>query len=195
MLGVDLDVEAQLVDLDQLGESLDPYHTMLGESLAHLRYRIDFWKIFEMDSGRLGIHLGFDGRNLLGGEEGAFNHNLGKGYLMLNVDDLIIDGLFVQLSVEDHFTYEGGSLTGDMFLTAGGSIGYKNKLLRAEVGTYYNRVKYDYFADLREVNDVRTTFASFGVTPLDALGLRVRYEYEQFDRDVHTVVLALSQSY
>ena len=74
-------------------------------------------------------------------------------------------------------------------------MGYKNRFIRAEAGTWYQRFKYNYYRDVQEIDDVRTVFTSVTWKALDWLSVRARYQYENLeDRDMHTVFLTLTQS-
>lgn len=194
-LGADLGVAAQLVTLRQLSEREDPFYSLLGESLPHLRWHLDLWKRIPASFGDFGVHLGWDGRQVLQEEEDTFNRSLNRLYLQAEAIDVFTDGLFARLSVEGHFTHVDSNLTGDLDLAVGGAAGYQGAMLGAELGTYYQRVKYDYYQDLRIINDVRTTYAALSIKPLDWLRLRARYEWERSDRDVHTALLSVAQSW
>ncbi|HUU02142.1 MAG TPA: hypothetical protein VM425_11920 [Myxococcota bacterium] len=193
--GIQLSADAQTISLDEIHESADPFFTLLGESLPNLRWQADAWKRFSTAKGNYTLHLGWNGRQVLNGDPGPFNRNMGRAYLLFDAADVILPGIFFSLSGEGHYTYLNGSLLRDWIFTAGGSAGYKNKKLSAELGTYYQRYKYDYYRDVREVSDVRTFYASCGFRPLSWLSFRVRYEFERSDRDFHVVTLSIGQMF
>jgi hypothetical protein len=194
-LGVNLSADVQAITLHEISEREDPYFAILGESLPNLRWRLDLWKNFETGAGDYGIHAGWNGKNILKGEEGPFNRNAGRIYLLFEGRDLLVKGLFASIAAEGHYTYADWQLSGDMILTAGGSVGYEYKMLKAEAGTYYQRFKYDYYLDVKEIEDVRTYYGLVSYKALDWLAVKIRYEFERLDRDVHTVTLAVSQMY
>jgi len=194
-LGASLNLDAQVVTLDEINERQDPFYALLGESLPHLRWRVDAWKSFETASGDYSVHAGWNGRDLLSGEESAFNRNVGRIYLQLEASDLAVKGLFASFAAEGHYTHLDGRLSGDLILTLGGSAGFESGRLRAETGSYYQRYKYDYYRDLREIDDVRTWYVLLSWRPVDWLKLRARYDFERSDRDFHTVTLTVSQSF
>jgi hypothetical protein len=194
-LGATINLDAQTTTLKEVNERQDPFFVLLGESLPHLRWRLDLFKEFDTAVGTYGIHAGWNGRNILEGDEGPFNRNMGKAYLQFTANDIGTKGPFLALAAEAHFTYEGSALTGDWIAAVGGSAGWDSKKFRAEIGSYYQAYKYDYYVDLREVADVRSYFASVSYKPLDWLGLKARYEFEQSDRDLHTVTFTVSQMY
>ncbi len=194
-LGANLVLDAQVIGLKEINEREDPYFTILGESLPHLRWQVDLWKMFETAAGEYAVHAGWNGRDLLEGVEGPFNRNVGRIYILFEATDIVLKGPFAGLAAEGHYSHAGGQLSHEMIYTAGGSAGYATTKLKVEAGSYYQRYKYDYYRDLREIDDVRTFFGTFSYKLLGWLTLRARYEFEQSDRDFHTVTLALSQTY
>jgi hypothetical protein len=194
-LGADLKLDVQMITLREINEREDPFFAILGESLPNLRWCLDLWKVFETGGGDYGIHAGWNGRNLLKGSQGPFNRNAARLYLLLEGTDIGGTGLFVDASMEAHYSTTGGQYAGDLIITAGGSAGYRDKRLKVEAGTYYQRFKYDYYLDVQEIEDVRTYFGLVSYRALDWLAFKVRYEFERMDRDVHTVTLTVSQTY
>lgn len=193
-MGMDLKVDAQTTTLHSLAEDDNPFYAVLRESQANLKWRLDLWKIWDTRVGDYGLHLGWNARELLEGEEGPFNRNVGRIYLSADARDIGIVGPFFGVSMEAHYT-RADAFADDLILTVGGSAGWDDRTVRAEIGTFYQRFKYDYYKDASEVADVRTYFASIGYKPLAWFSVRGRYEYEAVDRDIHTFTLALSQQY
>jgi hypothetical protein len=193
-LGVDLKVDSQVSELREVNEVENPYFAILGASLPHTRWGMDLWKSFNTSAGDFGIHAGWTGRANHENET-TFNRDYGKLYLLLEASDIGVKGPFVSLSVENHFANLTPTFDEEGVLTAGGAAGYRNRLLRAEAGSYYQRFKYDYYDDVQEYENVRTFFGSFSVKPVDWLSIRARYTMEQLDRDIHTVLFTLTQSY
>ncbi len=193
-LGVDLKVDSQVSELKEVNEVDNPYFAILGASLPHTRWGLDLWKSFSTSAGEYGIHAGWTGR-ANHEDEATFNRDYGKLYLLLEASDIGVKGPFVSLSVENHFANLTPTFDEEGVLTAGGAAGYKNHMLRAEAGSYYQRFKYDYYDDVQEYENVRTFFGSFSVKPIDWLSIRARYTMEQLDRDIHTVLFTLTQSY
>lgn len=192
-LGVTARAFVQPSTLDHLTETEDPFFATLGRSRPYTRANLDVFKDFDTDLGTYTLHAGWGQRLLLDGGPGPFNRNYGRFYLMAEATDLFVKGLYASATAEYDFAGRWDADTG--LLTAGGSVGYRNDALRVEGGTYYQRVKYDYFLDVREVSDVRTVYASARWKPVDWLGLRARYELEVYDRTVHTLNFSLSQSF
>ncbi len=188
-MGVNLGFEAQPITLREINEAEDPFYSLLGDSLPNFRYKLDFWKNFDQKTWTFGFEVGLNGRQLLRGEEGPFNRNTGRAYVMVDEKDLLLRGLYVQVGGEGDYRMVGG----DWILSVFGSLGYERERLKGELGTYYQRYKYDYFQNPQEIADVRTYYLSFSYAILKWLGVKVQYEFERFDRDLHTVILSLRQ--
>ena len=188
-LGVGLGFEAQPITLREINEAENPFYSLLGDSLPNFRYKLDFWKNFELKTWTFGFEVGLNGRQLLRGAEGPFNRNTGRAYFMLDEKDLLLRGLYVQVGFDGQYRMVGGN----WILAVFGSLGYERERLKGEVGTYYQRFKYDYFQNPQEIADVRTYYLSFSYAILNWLGVKVQYEFERFDRDIHTVILSLRQ--
>jgi hypothetical protein len=194
-LGLDLMARAQLVELRRFNERDDPYFAVLGASSPHVKVGADLWKSFTTEMGIYSIHGGWAGRLLTEDEPTRFNRDYGRGYLWLQAADIVVSGPFAGIIGELHYTHSGGGMDSDNLFTIGGSAGYESDLLRGELGTYYQRFKYDYYMDVREIEHVRTYFGELSYQALEWLRARLRYEYEQFDRDIHSVTLSLMQTF
>ncbi len=194
-LGLDLDVDAQLVTLGEVNELDDPYYAVLGRSLPHVKLNADLWKSFTTDIGIFTGHAGWASRILTGGAPTTFNRDYGRAYLTFQAADLGVKGPFFAVTGEMYYTHAGSSPADDRFFTAGGSLGYDTPKIKGEAGTYYQWVKYTYYTDVDELQKVRTYFAAFRIAPVEAFGIRLKYEFEQFDRNIHTVLLTLTQTY
>ena len=193
-LGADLSVRAQTATLDDITESVNPFNTVLGRSLPHVRYRADLWKAFTTGAGIFALHLGYEGRQLTGDHtQTSFNRNSGRVYVLFTAYDIGADGPFLTL-VFERWT-EGASPTANGIWTGGGSLGYQADRFRVEAGSFYQRYKYDYYQDVRESLDVRTVYVEAGGKVLDWLRVRGRYEFEWIGRQVHNVTIGLVQTY
>ena len=113
----------------------------------------------------------------------------------MQANDIAVPGPFVSAVLEYHYTHTMSGFDEDGLLTVGGSAGWDRDPIRAEVGTYYQRFKYEYYRNIRETTDVRSVFGQIRYRPVKWLSGRVRYEFEQFDRDIHTVTVTLTQTY
>ncbi len=193
-VGVDFNLKTQTKTYRDFSEQEDPFFLTLGESLPYLRFRADAWKTLTTDNGVFGVHMGFDGRWLIQGyDEEVFNRNFGKAYVLADLVDIGIKGPFLTFSFERWGV--GPSFESDGLWTVGGSGGYDGDKLRVEGGTYYNRYRYQYYQVVEERNDVRTVFADLRVKPVAWLTLAGSYEFERFDRDLHTVTVGLTEKF
>lgn len=194
--GVSARIEGQPAPLREVNERDDPYFAVLGESLPHVRFLLDVWKTFDTRAGRYGLHLGWTGRFLLGDEPTRFNRDYGRLYLLAEGTDLFVRGPFASFVLEYHYTHEGSGFGDGGLFAVGGSVGYDVPVFRAELGTIYQRIRYDYFRDADEVEDVRTVFLDLGARPWPWLSVRARYDFEKrVDHDVHAVTVTLTQRY
>ncbi len=194
-MGGRLGADSQLVTLRELNERDNPFFAILGESLPHTRWEAAVWKAFPAGkAGTYTIEAGWNHRAVHVSET-EFNRDHGKAYFMFTAEDFGVVGPFVQAAVEAHFAKITGDVGDEGLITAGGAVGYKNRFIRAEAGTWYQRFKYNYYRDVQEIDDVRTVFTSVTWKALDWLSVRARYQYENLeDRDMHTVFLTLTQS-
>ncbi len=189
---LDLRVDAQLMSYRQINESDNPYFAVLGESLPHIRMNADLKKSFSQDKGIYTMHVGWAARMLTQDVPSAFNRDHGRVYFAFDAADIVLKGPFISAIAEFHYDHQNDS---NRIITVGGSVGYDQKLIRLEAGTYYNRVKYTYYADVNEIEDVRTYYADIKLKPIKWFTVRAKYELEQFDRLIHTAVLTLTQVY
>lgn len=194
--GVTAKVDAQPSTLKELNETDDLYTAILGESLAHMKANLQVWKTFETGVGNFGLHAGWKERVLLQDavEGSAFNHNLGIFFALVQASDIGTKGPFASLLFEQYLNHTNTEFFDAGVFTVGGSIGWEADSAKGEIGSFYQQYKYDYFMDVQEKTDVRTIYASAQYEPLDWLGVRARYEFEQFDRDVHTFTFTLTQN-
>jgi len=194
--GVTAKVDAQPSTLRELNETDDRYFAILGESLAHVKANLQVWKTFETDFGNFGLHAGWKERVLLKDAVvgSAFNHNMGIFYGLVQVSDIGTKSPFASVMLAQALNHTETQFFDAGVLTVGGSIGWEADSARGEIGSFYQQYKYDYYKDVQERTDVRTLFAAAQYEPLDWLALRARYEYEQFDRDVHTFTFTLTQN-
>ncbi len=191
--GASVLVSVQPMTLTEMNQQDNPLFTVLGQSLPHLRLAIDaFWE----QPTRLalfGLHLGWSARLLLEGSEGPFNRNLARAWGLLEALDLYFPGLSAGLTVDDFYTPTDGALAENNTLSLGGFVRYERARFRTEVASAYQRYRYVYYRDVDELSDVRTVSAEVAVKLFSWLALRLRYELERFDRDVHTLTVALTE--
>jgi hypothetical protein len=191
LFGADFRVKVQPSTLSEVAESFDPFFAVIGRSKPHARFSLDLWKGFDTVAGFYSLHAGYEGRQLLEGDEEAFNRNFGRLYLLFSAENIAQSGVFL--------TALGERWGDDLDLGAnglwalGGSAGWKNKIIEVGAGSLYQRYKYDYYQDVDERADVQTFFGEIKGTPLDWLRVYGRYEYEMADRDLHTLTVGMSQ--
>ncbi|MDF1564541.1 MAG: hypothetical protein P1V51_15965 [Deltaproteobacteria bacterium] len=191
--GLDARIDLQLSTLEALNERDDPLFAILGPSHPNLRWDLDLFEEFETGHADYVLHLGWQGREPLDGISAPFNRRQGRLHLTGDALELVIPGLQASLSLEYH--HDGGDL-GEGLLTLGGAAGYRSEALRGlggELGSYYQRFKYDYYADVEERQDVRTFFVAAFVDALPWLEVRLRYTLEHFDRTAHSFHFLLTQ--
>lgn len=194
-MGADFFVDFQPATIREVHEFDNPFFSILGKSTPHSRWLVDLWKEIKLGRGELALHVGWNGRILLEGEETPFNRNFARFYLLAEITDLLINGPFVSVSGEYHYDSVIPGESGEKEITTGGAAGYHSDMFRVEAGTYYQRFKYTFFRDANETADVRTWYAALSLKPLHWLTLKARYEFEQFDWDVHTVTISAVQAF
>ena len=190
-------VDVQPSELTEVNERADLFFSTLGTSLPHMRAKLDLWKSFTTTkAGIYSFHLGWNNRTLLNKNEPTiFNRNLNNVYLWAEARDMGLKGLFVTLAVDYNLT-QGPKTEGDqMGFSAGGSLGWKGSVFQGELGTYYQLFKYNYYLDVEELENVRTYFVKLKYKPLSWLSIKVRYEFEQFDRNLHNMFISLQQDF
>ncbi|GAB4292683.1 MAG: hypothetical protein Kow0090_06730 [Myxococcota bacterium] len=193
--GLNLNAHFQPMKLGEINELENPYFAIRGESLPNVRWHIDIWKNLKTSLLNLMIQPGFEGRNLLGEDETPFNRNVGRLYLLFGATEVLTEGLFFNFVI-DKWGDDYKVFSDEIGLYAlGGSLGYDKWGFRGEAGSYYQRFKYNYYNDLEEIEDVRTFFVDLSYKALKWLSVKGRYDYEAFDRGVHTVTLGLSETY
>ncbi len=194
-VGFDIKVDAQIVTLREINEKEDPFYAVLGESLPHIKLNADLWKAFTTKAGTYTIHGGWGGRLLTADDATDFNRDYGRAYLWFQAVDIGVAGPFAGIVGEFHYTHKSADLDSENTITIGGSAGWELDPLKAELGTYYQRYKYDYYVDVKEIESVRTYFGEVIYRPFEWLSAGLRYEFEVFDRKVHTAMLTLTQRY
>jgi hypothetical protein len=193
-LGLDARIQAQLVTLNEVVESENPFFSLLGPSLPYARFRFEAWKDLSVgEEAKLSFHLGWRQRQLIGKEEQAFNRNTGAVYLHARVDDFVQRGLFVGGTAE--WNYVPATLRQEWLLAYGGSTGYAGETVKTELGTYFQQYKINYYQQAEELHNTRTVYGSVSYRVMDALEFRGRYEMDSFDRYLQTFYLSARQDF
>jgi hypothetical protein len=193
-LGVDGQTTVQLVPLGEIAESESPYYSMLGNSLPHLRARLETWKDFRLgEKAAVTLAAGTRLRQLLYDQPVRFNRNMSALYLRGDLNDLPWQGVFASVMAE--WNLPGQASDSSRFFTVGGTAGYRSRRLRGEVGTYFQRFKINYYRDVEELTDARTVYTMAALRVLPQLELRGRYVLEIVDRSIHTAYLTLREDF
>jgi hypothetical protein len=195
-IGVGLDgrLDAQLVTLGELVESENPYYSLLGPSLPHVRFRLESYKNLALgEDTTLSLYLGWKGRQLLRDRERPYNRNMGGLYFRPRLDDLVQKGIFVEGTAE--YDYVPRIAGNQWSLALGGAAGYTGKTVRTEVGTVYQRFKINYFQRAEERLNTRTVYGLVGYRVLPWLELRARYEFEILDRYLESFFFSARQDF
>ena len=193
-LGLDARIHAQLVTLGEVVESENPFYSLLGPSLPYAQFRFESWKDFRVGrQAHWSLHLGWRGRQVVGAAEQPFNRNTGAIYLHTRLDDFVRKGLFVGGTVEcNYVSYTANS---DRMLTLGGSTGYGNEWVKAELGTYFQQYKIIYYQSAEELHNARTVYGSVAFEPAQWLELRARYEIDIFDMYLQSFFFSARQDF
>ena len=193
-LGLDARIHAQLVTLGEVVESENPFFSLLGPSLPYVRFRFESWKDFRVGrQAHFSLHLGWRGRQVVGAEEQPFNRNTGAIYLNARIDDFVQKGLFVGGTVEH--AYVPYAVNGERILTLGGSTGYGNQSVKAELGTYFQQYKIIYYQSAEELHNTRTVYGSLAFDLARWLELRARYEIDIFDMYLQSFFFSARQDF
>lgn len=191
-MGVDAQANAQLIPLGEIAESESPYYSMLGNSMPHVRARLETWKDVTLgERGTLALAVGGRARQLLHDEPSRFNRNTNAVYARLDLKDLPWTGAFVSATAEWNLpTYDASS-----YLAVGGAAGYMSRLAKLEAGTYFQRFKINYYRDVEELTSARTVYAMASWRVLPRLEVRGRYILEIVDRTIHSAFLTLREDF
>lgn len=193
-LGLDARIQAQLVTLNEVVESENPFFSLLGPSLPNARFRFEAWKDLPVgEKANLGLHLGWRQRQVIGHQEQTFNRNTGAIYVQARVDDFIQRGLFLGGTAE--WNYVPASLQDEWILAYGGSTGFAGQAVKTELGTYFQQYKINYYRQAEELHNTRTVYGSVSYRVMDALEFRGRYEMDIFDRYLQSFYLSARQDF
>jgi hypothetical protein len=191
-MGIDGQATTQLVTLGEIAESESPFFAVLGNSLPFLRARLETWKEFHVgDGGVVAVAVGTRFRQLLRDQPTSFNRNMNALYARMDLTDNPFKGAFASVSVDWNMPTQPDDST--RFFTVGGSAGYTARMAKAELGTYFQRFKVNYYRDVEELTEVRTVYAMGSYRVLSHVEIRARYLVEVVDRTVQSVFLTLRE--
>lgn len=195
-LGAELRLRSQLIELNALSESEDPYFAILGKAEPFVRTRLDAWKSLTTSFGEYALHFGLEARQLIKAEATHFNRNFAYAYSALSAQDIVVKGPYARIAVERQAVsddFAASNLSGHGFWTMSGQVGYAKGALAAELGSRFDAYKYTYYHSVDEQQNVQSYFASLNYKFNDKYSLRGRYLYEHFAWDVHSFTLSFVQ--
>jgi hypothetical protein len=176
----------QFTTQNELSNQLSLYYAVLGQSAPYQSVDVKLRKLFGL---HYAIDVGYFKRGLLEeDQESAFDKDYSRAFLVLELIDLLKDGLSFTLTGEQWET------TGRHYNSAGLDIGYafKNKKSASiNLGTYYSLYKYDYYIEEGLRQNVQTYYIN-GRYPLGkGLSINVNYEYEASIENYQTLKLGM----
>jgi hypothetical protein len=193
-MGMEGQAAAQLVPLGEIAESESPFYSMLGNSLPHLRARLETWKDFHLgEQAALALAVGTRIRQLLHDQPTRFNRNVNALYLRGDLNDLPWKGAFASITAEWNLPTQPSDST--YFFSLGGVAGHMTRTSRLETGTYFQRFKINYYRDVEELTSARTVFATASYRVLPQLEVRGRYVLEIVDRAIHSAYVTLREDF
>lgn len=193
-LGVDGQATAQLVTLGDIAESESPFYSLLGNSLPHVRARLEAWKEFHVgEKAAFAVAVGTRLRQLLYDQPTAFNRNMNALYVRGDLNDIGWKGAFASVTADWNLPTQSTDSTS--FFSLGGTAGYAHREVKGEVGTYFQRFKINYYRAAEELTDARTVYAMASYRVLSQLEIRGRYVLEIVDRAIHSAYLTLREDF
>lgn len=172
---------------NELSTEFSPYYDVIGQSNPFHSFDIRVRKLF-------GIHyamdVGYFQRALLDTlQESAFNRAYRRSYAVLDLMDLVLDGMTFSVTGEQ---WKSGSQN---FRSAGFDAGYAfrkgRRSPKVNAGSYYSLYKYDYYSSFGERTKVRTNYVKFGYPFAQHYSLNGSYELEQGIEDYQSIKLGM----
>ncbi len=190
---IDADIELsmsylrQLSTQKELSNELSYYYDVLGESFPYHSFDIKVRKLF---GPHYALDIGYFQRELVGSRsESAFNRGYKRIFTILDVNDILYDGLSFSL-IGEHWETDDKE-----FNSAGLDMGYKfnNVMKGAKIngGTYYSLYKYDYYIERGERDEVQTYYVKIDVPLNRHFSANSSYEYEDTIENYQTFKLGL----
>lgn len=171
---------------NELSNELSLYFDVLGKSSPYQSFDVKLRKLF---GPHYAVDVGYFKRALLEeNQESAFDRDFSRTFLLLEIIDLLKDGLSFTL------TGERWETSGREYSSAGFDVGYafKNKKNASiNVGTYYSLYKYDYYIEEGLRQNVRTYYVN-GRYPLGrGFSINGSFEYESSIENYQTLKLGM----
>jgi hypothetical protein len=166
---------------------LSPYFDLMGPYYPFQSFDIKLRKMFGV---HFAIDLGYFQRALLDTQqEGAFNREYHRIYAVVDLIDILREGLSFSLIGEQ---WKAGS---QQFGSTGIDAGYVFKKGRrspnVHAGTYFSLYKYDYYSSLGEQTEVRTYYVKFEYPFAQRYSMNGSYEIEKSLEDYQTAKLGI----
>jgi hypothetical protein len=187
------DVELQVAYFRQFrtqyeqSNELSTYFDVMGPYYPFESYDIKLRKMFGV---HYAIDLGYFQRSLLDTQqEGAFNRAYRRAYAVVDLIDILREGLSFSLIGEQWKA--GPQQFGSTGLDAGYAFKKGRRSPNVHAGTYYSLYKYDYYSSLGERTKVRTYYAKFEYPFAQRYSVNGSYEIEQGLEDYQTAKLGI----
>ncbi len=176
---------------DELSNELSPYYDVLGQSRPYQSFDGKMRKLF---GRQVALDLGYFERSLLeAGDENAFNRAYKRYYSVLEVSDVLREGLTLSV-IGEHWETRSRAFNSAGF-DAGYAFKHAAKNGRINAGTYYSLYRYDYYIQLGERQQVRTYYVK-GKMPLNRnYSLSGSYEYEDSVENYQTAKVEISYAF
>lgn len=169
---------------NELGLDFDPYTRILLAQFPYTQLAFSAAKSLGDDTR---VEAGFDTRRIDDeGDEGPFNRNFERAFVVGTLEDVCSSGLSLTLSADrwNSGTDENDAIGVDVSKRIGAHT-------RASIGTAYALYQYDLF-QLEERDHVRTWYAAYRVRRKEGMSFDVRYEHEDSLHDYDTLRLGFT---
>ena len=172
---------------NELSNEFSVFYDVIGQTNPFQSYDIRVRKLFGI---HYAIDLGYFERTLLDSQqESAFNRAYRRSYAVLDMIDLVFDGLSFSITGEQ---WKSGPQS---FNSAGFDAGYAfskgRRSPKVNAGSYYSLYKYDYYSSLGERTNVRTYYVKCDYPFAQHYTLNGSYEFEQGLEDYQTAKLGM----
>jgi hypothetical protein len=181
----------QFTTQNELSNELSSYYDVLGQSRPYQSFDGKVRKLF----GRhVALDVGYFTRSLLeGADENAFNRSYRRYYAVVELSDVLREGLTFSL-IGEHWATASRALSSGGF-DAAYSFKSASRSARINAGTYYSLYKYDYYVLLGERQQVRTYYIK-GKVPLNRnYSLNGSIEYEDSIENYQTAKVEISYAF
>jgi len=159
---------------NELSIEFSNYFDVIGRSEPYDAYDL---KLRWLISPHYGLDLGYYTRMLSAdAEEGPFNRDFSRTFLIFDMTDRIVAGMTVTLVAE---RWEATTTSTD---STGFDVGYRfsswGRWASVNAGTTYSLYKYDYYTEVGERTEVQTTYVKGKLPVGDSFTVNAGYEQE-----------------